>query len=885
MEGLSNEHPRLVEQDGHAPQTDEPSPHKDVSERTENYATKTEGDEMVQKEQPSLPQAESENLSEESCDYEQPLRTAEAGSLTGDVDSRGAEGERASGGDGLESTGPSGSRPAADRDATETDRRRPERAADDPSPDRCFCHFRKSMERQAVLIAQSLKDTEANETPYPLTVERLQYQFERFVFNPRLSVPQEQREVRYNFYPPFMLPKAICNYHIFALTAPIPPSCKANRSGTETLRKCWRADTFQLLPKWKTGVEINDSLGSEVVPVGELNQDTKLVPLRADTCRLQWAKDRGSHLLFFSYPSLHMPPKLSKLLMETLLQPFANEITEPATEPSPCVTDEELSLIVDPDNSLSLQDKLCAMQERRLCITMAVRYCVELELMQRVFREPSMVRKVQEVLHHTFHHGYVRVVRETAKANLSNFATFHGVTYSSPLNNCVAASLMEGEDKADYMLDTIYLFLVLTWQTAMGMWHQAIENDTIEAYRKVLEKKRRAIYANGTISEMTDSIVDILLNGDMLGNEMRKALPNFITQSQVSAYRHFLLERANVPPFAAPFLPSDFVSLRFKESQPVHWGHVYLLKTAFYLLRHGGYLWEPNCETEEEQVPSPAVRNYCPCNLCSPHRMALDNMALHNELLAIGTFEVRNPEGKSFKLTPELWTNLYLDKFESIDFFPFVVCHYQDEPTAFTAELRACVTQSPEILSLIRRIQEAREEFLLTKGKGVYKDPQTGEVLSGDTGRERLQGPNLQGGSARPRPTLPPPPKHQSSRTAAPEKAPRALRPIHDGGNGTSPVAPSGRLSGEAAPSRHGPKYAQGEGNCDRGGRTSPLATPHPKRRHRRRVLRQPGLRVGDIGGGGRGVPDSTAPTEAEKAAPIILRKERGETGSSETTR
>ncbi|AXB73009.1 hexon assembly-associated protein [Psittacine adenovirus 1] len=895
MEGTSEHESPLENENGQPPQGDGKPSHQDFPprdpqdfpSRTQNDVQKTESEEMVQKEQPSLQEAEAPE--HRHCD-EETLPNEHQASRTSGIDS-GADADIVDGnvsvqelastpfsGDSVDGANPTGRDAENDSAPLKTDRGRNE-SKNGKETERCFCHFRKAMERQASLIAQSLPDTEHDRLP--LTVETLQYQFERYVFNPNLSVPIEQREVRYNFYPPFLLPKAICSYHIFALTAPIPPSCKANRSNSEILEKCWKTDSFRALPKWKPGVEIDDSLGSEVVPVGELNQDVKLVPLQGDTCRLLWAKERGTHLLFFSYPSLHMPPRLSKLLMETLLQPFADEITEPASEPAPCVSDEELMVIVDPENSLSISDKLAAMQSRRLCATMAVRYCVELQLMERIFKDPSMVRKMQEVLHHTFHHGYVRIVRETAKVNLSNFSTFHGVTYNNPLNNCIAGNLMEGSDKADYLLDSIYLFLVMTWQTAMGMWHQAIETETIEAYKSVLEKQRRAIYAEKSISDMSNAIVDILLNGDVLGHEMRKALPNFITQSQISAYRHFLLERSNIPQFAAPFLPSDFIPLRFKECQPVHWQHVYLLRTAFFLLNHGGYLWEPYIESDEPDAqPSPAQRNYCPCNLCSPHRMPLDNMALHNEVLAIGTFEIRNPEGRTFKLTPELWTNVYLDRFVPDDFFPFIVCHYSDKPSAFTAELRACVTQTPEILALIRRIQESREEFLLSKGKGVYKDPHTGEVLSGDVTRERAHLPPIQAGAQRQRAALPSTAPRQPGRIEPPEKAPRALRAPLENGHGEHTLTSRPLTDSDSA--KHGSKHAQRESGGLRGARDDSLPSTHTKRRHRRRLTRQPGLPIGDIGRGGALSISSPAP---EKTPTAILKKDCPEAHRPESTR
>ena len=626
--------------------------------------------------------------------------------------------------------------------------------------------FKKCFERQAALLTGALKDSlPAEDADEPVSVSAVQYQLERFVFNPDPRVPPEHREVRYNFYPPFMRPKAIANYHIFAVTAPIPASCKANRSGSKLLESCRQTATFKRLPRWRINVQFDDGLGEEVIPVTELS-DAKLVPLQEDISRLQWAKMRGEHIRFFSYPSLHMPPKISRMLMETLLQPFADE-NDKGEGAKPCVSDEELRYIVDPDAKMRGEELYKAMQRRRTIVTMAVRFTALLELMERVLREPSSVKKAQEVLHHTLHHGFVAQVRETAKVNLSNYATYHGITYNDPLNNCTVAKLFEGRDKEDYVLDSIYLFLVLNWQTAMGMWQQAIDDTTIQIYTEAFTRQRRAIYALTSVTEVSKAIVDLLMDGDRLTEEMRKALPNFITQSQLSDFRHFLTERSNVPTMAAPFYPSDFIPLAFRQSAPLLWDHVYLLQAAYFLMNHGGYLWEPS----ESDAESPQFRAYCPCNLCSPHRMLADNVALHNEVLAIGTFEIRSADGKTFKLTPELWANAYLDKFVADDFHPFTVFHYSENRSSFGKNYTACVTESPEILSLIRQIQASREEFLLTRGKGVYKDPQTGETLATSAASVVEARPGAARGAY-----LPSAPTGASGGTPAPQKPPRAIR-------------------------------------------------------------------------------------------------------------
>lgn len=703
--------------------------------------------------------------------------------------------------------------------------------------------IKRHIHRQAMLLTGAIKDMVQPINRTPITVESIQHQLEHFIFNPGKHVPEEYKEVRYNFYPPFVTPKAIANYHVFSVTAPIPKSCKANRSGSKVLKDALNLGYFRYLPQWRVNVEIKDGLGDEVTPVGELPEEVKLIPLVDDISRLQWAKSRAEHATFFSYPSLHMPPKIVKMLMETLIQPIVDEHKPEDGEVEMCVTDEELAAIVDPMNKMSPPERLKAMQTRRTMMTMAVRYCAQLELMQRIFREPSMVKKCQEVLHHTFHHGYVSLIREVAKVNLSNYLTYHGVTYNNPLNNCIVSRLMEGADKADFVIDSIYLFLVLNWQTAMGMWSQAIDDDTIKLYAEMFTKWKRCMYSMTSVNEMASTIINILMDEDRLAKLMRDALPNFCSQSQLANYRHYLMERSNLPLVAASFLPTDFIPLVYKESAPLLWDHVYFLRLACFLANHGGYL--------DEREPSAGnYKSYCPCNLCSPHRMPHDNVALHNEMLAIDSFEIRSPEGKVFKLTPEIWTNAYLDKFVAEDFHPYSIFHYERNKSRFIAERSACVTSSPEILTMIRQIEETREEFLLTKGKGTYKDPETGETIS-----HTVQGAELQAGFQQGK-ALPILGTGAAGGVRAPAETLGAVR--HQAHNGDGPE--DDRREGPSSGGRPGTPRKSARRVEPRGG-------------YRRRVNRKPGHRVPEPGvgagggsSGGRGADSGKAPQERPRS-------------------
>lgn len=594
-------------------------------------------------------------------------------------------------------------------------------------------NFKTHINRMAAILKGALNDINMPEST--VSIEEIERQLEHFIFNPPRSLPMEGKEVRHNFYPPFVIPKAICNYHIFTMTTPIPKSCKANRYGTESFEKIRESNYFRRLPRWRVGVVVEDGLGVEVTPVGELQEEVKLIPLKSDIARLQWVKARSEHVTYFGYPSLHFPPKISKMLMETLLQKFSEE-GQPVDDCKPSVSDHDLCYIVDPLKKMNSAELIDSINKKRAMMMMSVRIGCQMELMERVFREPSMIKKINECLHHTFHRGYVALARDVAKVNLSNYVTYHGITYNNPINNCITANLLDGIDREDYIVDTIYLFLVLAWQTAMGMWNQAIDDTTVRVYSEVFEKLKLELYSQTSVTSMCKLIVDILMDGDRLVHEIRNSLPNFTSLSQISSFRNFLMERSNLPSVAVPLYPSDLVPIVYKQSTTALWDQVYLLQTAYFIMNHGGYTWETELDTSIH-------RAYCPCNLCSPHRMPQHNQALHNEILAIGTFEIQNADGKSFRLTPELWTNAYLDKFVSEDYHPFHVVMYRDHESRFSMNRTACVTQSPEIFSLIKQIQETREEFIKTKGKGVYKDPHTGEDLTSHTRAGYGEGPSI----------------------------------------------------------------------------------------------------------------------------------------------
>ncbi|ALE30472.1 100K [Simian adenovirus 17] len=584
----------------------------------------------------------------------------------------------------------------------------------------------KHLARQSTIVQEALKERQE----VPLTVEELSRAYEANLFSPRVP-PKKQANgtcepnPRLNFYPVFAVPEALATYHIFFKNQRIPLSCRANRTRADRLLRL-RAGaaipeiaSLEEVPKIFEGLGKDEKRAANALEKNESEGQNVLVELEGDNARLAVLK-RTIEVSHFAYPALNLPPKVMRSVMDQLLIKRAEPLDNPDSEVDsedgrPVVSDEELA------RWLGSQDPT-ELQERRKMMMAAVLVTVELECLQRFFTDPQTLRKVEESLHYAFRHGYVRQACKISNVELSNLVSYMGILHENRLGQNVLHCTLTGEARRDYVRDCIYLFLTLTWQTAMGVWQQCLEERNLRELDKLLSRERRELWT--AFSERTAAcrLADLIFP-ERLRQTLQNGLPDFVSQSMLQNFRSFILERSGILPAMSCALPSDFVPLSYRECPPPLWSHCYLLRLANYLAHHSDLM--------EDSSGEGLLECHCRCNLCTPHRSLVCNTELLSETQVIGTFEIQGPEGASnLKLSPALWTSAYLRKFIPEDYHAHQIQFYEDQSRPPKAPLTACVITQSQILAQLQAIQQARQEFLLKKGHGVYLDPQTGEELN-----------------------------------------------------------------------------------------------------------------------------------------------------------
>ncbi|QSV39485.1 100K [Bovine adenovirus 7] len=560
----------------------------------------------------------------------------------------------------------------------------------------------KHLERQ-IKICQTL-----NPTLEDLNIGSM---LEKFLFCPKERRESGEPDPKLNFYPPFLIPECLALHYPFFLSTTIPPSCKINRLGCDTYTEWFSLQNLQFKVPELEKCKWDDKLG-KVNLIEELKQNQKIVLIKEDTARTSWVKTKCKNLQHFSYPSLNLPPVLQQILLET----FVGKIQDPnnlKTTYEPAITSQTLE-------KYNINVDLKALQNR---LVLASTYGVLLQCMKKFFFNNQFIINCQETLHYTFNHGYVRFLNQLANVNLSEFVTFHGITHRNRLNNPFQHTQLGIEDKIDYIIDCIYLFLVLTWQTAMDIWNQTLDDNTINEIKKQLHSKTYEILKSESAEEASQ-IITCEIFPDILIEAFTRNLPDFINQAQLTNFRTFICSKSGIPQSICPLLPSDLIPLKFEEANPVLWSHVLLVQCASFLMNHGDYL-------HEIDQPQTLSSVYCDCNLCSPHRMPCYNSRLLQEILTIDKFEFVNADqSKSLKLNLQTFANAYLTKFNKDDFFFNKIKFYKDNKTHFSHQLTACVLKDEKLLAKLSEIQNRREKELLKRGKGIYLDPDTGETLS-----------------------------------------------------------------------------------------------------------------------------------------------------------
>lgn len=593
--------------------------------------------------------------------------------------------------------------------------------------------LQRHLRRQSTILRQALQEAgpdAAAEAAAAPSVEELSRRLEAALFSPATPPRRQENgtcapDPRLNFYPVFMLPEALATYHLFFHNQKIPVSCRANRPRADAH---WRLPSGTPLPDYPTTDEVSkifEGLGDEEPACA--NQDLKehdsaLVELKLDNPRLAVVKQCIA-VTHFAYPALALPPKVMSTLMQTLLVRHASPLPdegEATLEDLLVVSDEQLTRWMHTTDPRVLE-------ERRKTVTAACMVTVQLHCMHTFLTSREMVRRLGECLHYMFRQGYVKLASKIANMELSNLVSYLGMLHENRLGQHVLHHTLKHEARRDYVRDTIYLYLVYTWQTAMGVWQQCLEDRNLRALETSLARARQSLWTGFDERTIAQDLASFLFPTKLV-ETLQRSLPDFASQSMMHGFRSFVLERSGILPAVCNALPSDFVPTVYRECPPPLWAHCYLLRLANFLMYH--------CDLAEDTSGEGLFECYCRCNLCAPHRCLATNTALLNEVQAINTFELQRPPKPDgtlpppFKLTPGLWTSAFLRHFVPEDYHSDRILFYEDVSRPPRVEPSACVITHSAILAQLHDIKKAREEFLLTKGHGVYLDPHTGEELN-----------------------------------------------------------------------------------------------------------------------------------------------------------
>ncbi|AZI15467.1 hexon assembly protein 100K [Human adenovirus 86] len=586
----------------------------------------------------------------------------------------------------------------------------------------------KHLQRQSLILRDALADR--SETP--LSVEELCRAYELNLFSPRVPPKRQpngtcEPNPRLNFYPVFAVPEALATYHIFFKNQKIPVSCRANRTRADALLALGPGARIPDIASLEEVPKIFEGLGRDETRAANALKETAeeeghtsaLVELEGDNARLAVLK-RSVELTHFAYPAVNLPPKVMRRIMDQLIMPHIEALDESQEQrpedARPVVSDEMLA------RWLGTRDPQ-ALEQRRKLMLAVVLVTLELECMRRFFTDPDTLRKVEETLHYTFRHGFVRQACKISNVELTNLVSCLGILHENRLGQTVLHSTLKGEARRDYVRDCVFLFLCHTWQAAMGVWQQCLEDENLKELDKLLARNLKKLWTGFDERTVASDLAEIVFP-ERLRQTLKGGLPDFMSQSMLQNYRTFILERSGMLPATCNAFPSDFVPLSYRECPPPLWSHCYLLQLANYIAYHSDVI--------EDVSGEGLLECHCRCNLCSPHRSLVCNPQLLSETQVIGTFELQGPQESTapLKLTPGLWTSAYLRKFVPEDYHAHEIKFFEDQSRPQHADLTACVITQGAILAQLHAIQKSRQEFLLKKGRGVYLDPQTGEVLN-----------------------------------------------------------------------------------------------------------------------------------------------------------
>ncbi|QCQ84161.1 100K [White sturgeon adenovirus 1] len=577
-------------------------------------------------------------------------------------------------------------------------------------------------------------------------IAKLKQSYEELLFATPSGIDQKFVSAARHFYPPFMTPDVSTQYYNFFENTQIPFSCKANynKSKIDALLTGFELNTkffSHNLPLFSLqSLTVNDGLPSSSVRAESLkNEKVRLVLIEDESERTMNAKLTAPYINTFAYPCLGLPPPVFRTVFEALVSQMDDPSPEGDLKTNQSVTNQAIKDILS--DKMPLIDELSGeeldkmVEERRSAVGVAMTYFLQLVVMQRFFKDKAVIKNIHEVLHHSFNHGFVKMLRIVADANLSNFATYHRNTMHNKLNN--AALVYNVPDFTDktigehYMVDLIYVFLVMTWQTVTGLWSQLAKPEAMSNLKKHIEKNQEQVWQEQSLQNTTEVLADWITDKNRLIEVFKSDLPNFTTQEQLINFQNFIMQKSCILPNFVCLFPTDFVPISYSTANPKLWAHVYLQKLAYFIYAQGDY-----SKIVKQGVALNGVTDvHCDCNLCSPHRMPVYNLELCNEVGVIGQFSfMGQKEGKNveYKLTHQQWAEAYRHKVNMNEFFHEGVFHYTYCSHKFKSPKEAAVLKSATLLQKIKEIRDSREKQGVINKGGVYKDPNTGERVTLD---------------------------------------------------------------------------------------------------------------------------------------------------------
>lgn len=599
-------------------------------------------------------------------------------------------------------------------------------------------HLRRQAKLIYPLLQKLLNEKPENAEDIATSLDGFSWRYECQAFGqkvmPQNTDPQRKDKVgeltepavEHNFYPPFLNRQLLATYHPFFAHVPVPPSCKANRGGTKTEEIFYAKSYLPQIPDLSPETIIDESLGKEAGPIHDLESDNgKLPMLKDDSPRVRFIKQQIEDFNSFCYPSLLLPPNLSLALQESLL-------TGPPKTPiqtDNVLASDSIDVVKEAFEDGEISDKDLESLKVRLSLCMLVD--VSLRALEIFITDPRIVRGIQEALHYTFNHGFVRLVTKMTGTDLSSYATYGGLTHHTKTSHGGAHRALPKDLQREFLLDQIYAYLILTWQTFLTLWHQSLDAEIIKLLKERLSKERRLIYDASSVRKMSDEILKIVLPKIVI-EAAAENLPNLCTQSQLQNFRVFITERSGIP-HVIPLLLQDVVPIDMAQSPLYLWSHTYLLNFAAFILNQGDY----QRDTLSQSGNSLTNCVLCHCNLCSPFKTPVQNKMLKQELELVGNLNIDAPatdgSGKNvphLRLTPQLFVESFLRPALNERFLFDRVIFYAEEPEFFPQPDEGFVIKDSVLLDRLSRTRRAQEVKLLCRGGGRYLDPETGDDLT-----------------------------------------------------------------------------------------------------------------------------------------------------------